>query len=624
MPCCPGMAISGPQEVYAGLLAHELRTPAAAMQMAAQILARDGVLDDPIKRREWIEMVGMAAERLARTVTELTEFSAINGAGASSNVPGAAATLPQIVSELAQGRPLVVEVSASAEAFPVDVGRLRLILQALLDNAYRFGAPGQPVQVHGLIADDPTRLVIRVANEGNPVPDEARAEIFEPFVQGEQGRARSHQGLGLGLTIARRAAEGAGGSLMLEQGLPTTLRLELPLFEDGLTQYLRDQADLANQQALRAVEDWRTQKTVQRLDKRLKVPSATLTSEPLRVLLVADDDAQAEMIHRAIAGSRIHRFEVGHAPNEREALRQAVIGVYDALVVVDSGLTETDGETLLERLKAIGVRAPALVLTATAGEQTISGAEDSLPGAEALKGNSLVRAILAMVRRHDLTEQVATANEQATRATSVVAELAHDLATPLGVAMGMTQVLLRDDNGLNADVRSSLDDVAQAALQACEILERLNQIEPAASALPDATDKVARVARAAASGPGAKMVLIADDDPATRRLVCAALISDEYRVVEAADGREAWQLIREHHPAVAILDWQMPVYSGLELADVIKSDAQLRSTTVIMLTGRSTPADREAGARARADLYLIKPFSPQELLGAVEHAMGIN
>jgi DNA-binding response OmpR family regulator len=46
--------------------------------------------------------------------------------------------------------------------------------------------------------------------------------------------------------------------------------------------------------------------------------------------------------------------------------------------------------------------------------------------------------------------------------------------------------------------------------------------------------------------------------------------------------------------------------------------------TVIMLTGRSTQADREAGAQARADLYLTKPFSPQELLAAVEQALGVD
>jgi len=85
-------------------------------------------------------------------------------------------------------------------------------------------------------------------------------------------------------------------------------------------------------------------------------------------------------------------------------------------------------------------------------------------------------------------------------------------------------------------------------------------------------------------------------------------------VLQAADGEEAWHLIRKHHPAVAILDWQMPAYSGLELTAVIKGDPQVRDMTVIMLTGQS----------AQADLYLIKPFSPQELLIAVEKALGVN
>ena len=188
----------------------------------------------------------------------------------------------------------------------------------------------------------------------------------------------------------------------------------------------------------------------------------------------------------------------------------------------------------------------------------------------------------------------------------------------------MTQVLLSEDNGLNADGRSCLEDVSREALRAAEILKRLNQVEPDANSTALPVAQVPNLSRVPQSGSGSKMVLIADDDPATRRLVYATLASDQYTVVEAADGEEAWRLIREHHPAVAILDWQMPVYSGLELTAVIKGDPQVRDMTVIMLTGRSARADREAGARAQADVYLIKPFLPEELLGAVEQALGMN
>jgi DNA-binding response OmpR family regulator len=119
-------------------------------------------------------------------------------------------------------------------------------------------------------------------------------------------------------------------------------------------------------------------------------------------------------------------------------------------------------------------------------------------------------------------------------------------------------------------------------------------------------------------------ILVADDDPAIRLLVAATLASDRYSVLEAADGEEAWRLIRQFHPAVAILDWEMPGYEGLELTAVIKGDPQLWDITVIMLTGRTDRADREAGARAAADLYLIKPFSPKDLFDAVERALSSN
>jgi CheY-like chemotaxis protein len=58
--------------------------------------------------------------------------------------------------------------------------------------------------------------------------------------------------------------------------------------------------------------------------------------------------------------------------------------------------------------------------------------------------------------------------------------------------------------------------------------------------------------------PNHKIVLIADDDLAIRLLVSATLVSERYSVLEAADGEEAWRLIRQYHPAVAILDWEMP------------------------------------------------------------------
>jgi CheY-like chemotaxis protein len=118
-----------------------------------------------------------------------------------------------------------------------------------------------------------------------------------------------------------------------------------------------------------------------------------------------------------------------------------------------------------------------------------------------------------------------------------------------------------------------------------------------------------------------RTVLIADDEPSMRLLVHATIDSDDYYVVEAADGDEAWALIQQHRPSLALLDVQMPGLSGLEVLDLIKSDANLKSTRVILLTAKVREADVEAGLVAGADFYLTKPFSPLDLLTRVEEAL---
>ena len=119
-----------------------------------------------------------------------------------------------------------------------------------------------------------------------------------------------------------------------------------------------------------------------------------------------------------------------------------------------------------------------------------------------------------------------------------------------------------------------------------------------------------------------KTVLIADDEPSLRLLVNATIQSDEYDVVEAADGDEAWRLLREHKPCVALLDVQMPGLTGLDLAQAIRSDPELEKTFVVLLTSKAQQTDIQAGLAAGADRYLTKPFSPLELLSLVDRAVG--
>lgn len=121
-----------------------------------------------------------------------------------------------------------------------------------------------------------------------------------------------------------------------------------------------------------------------------------------------------------------------------------------------------------------------------------------------------------------------------------------------------------------------------------------------------------------------KSVVIADDEASLRRLVTATIESDEYEVLEAADGDAAWQLIQERKPELVLLDVKMPGKTGLELARAIRAEGSLAKTRIILLTAFGQEADVRAGIEAGADLYLTKPFSPMGLLDAVEEALGIR
>src|SRR5947208_2997102 len=119
-------------------------------------------------------------------------------------------------------------------------------------------------------------------------------------------------------------------------------------------------------------------------------------------------------------------------------------------------------------------------------------------------------------------------------------------------------------------------------------------------------------------------VVIADDEPHLRLLVSLSIASNEYTVLEAADGDEAWELIRQHHPAVAVLDVRMPGLNGIELTRTIRSHPECGGMRIILLTGSVREQDVAASREAGADVYLTKPFSPLELCDAVERALGVQ
>lgn len=112
-------------------------------------------------------------------------------------------------------------------------------------------------------------------------------------------------------------------------------------------------------------------------------------------------------------------------------------------------------------------------------------------------------------------------------------------------------------------------------------------------------------------------VLVVDDDPVIRQLICVNLELEGYDVHTADDGQDALDKVRDVDPAVITLDIMMPRLDGWETAERLRSDPATAHVKVILLSARAQEADLRRGKGIGVDLYLTKPFDPDELVEAV-------
>jgi len=109
-------------------------------------------------------------------------------------------------------------------------------------------------------------------------------------------------------------------------------------------------------------------------------------------------------------------------------------------------------------------------------------------------------------------------------------------------------------------------------------------------------------------------ILIAEDDPVSRRLLEATLVRWDYEVVVACDGTEAMEILqREDAPHLALLDLVMPGMNGDQVCRLVRERARERYIYLLLLTAKSHKSDLIQGLNAGADDYLIKPVDPMEL-----------
>ena len=120
-----------------------------------------------------------------------------------------------------------------------------------------------------------------------------------------------------------------------------------------------------------------------------------------------------------------------------------------------------------------------------------------------------------------------------------------------------------------------------------------------------------------------KKILIADDNENIREALTYLLEDEGYKLWMAKDGAEALKEVRSVRPDILFLDIMMPEMNGYDVCRIIKNDPELSKTYVIMLTAKGQVAEQERGREVGADEYIVKPFSPMEILSKIKKLLTV-
>jgi two-component system chemotaxis response regulator CheY len=120
-----------------------------------------------------------------------------------------------------------------------------------------------------------------------------------------------------------------------------------------------------------------------------------------------------------------------------------------------------------------------------------------------------------------------------------------------------------------------------------------------------------------------KKILIVEDSPTMRSLICSAIaMMGDYAVVEAENGFEALRMLPKHQVSMVITDINMPDINGLELIKFIRSNDNYKGLPVVIVSTEGSDKDRHKGLSLGADAYLVKPFVPIDLQNLIRKFLG--
>ncbi len=591
-------------------MSHELRTPLNTILGFSELLSEEtaGALNE--KQKRFLTHIQRDASHLLELINDVLDLSKIEAGRLELRLekfPMAVA----VAEVLTSIRPLAAIKSITLDSdldtqLMLEADRLRFkeILYNLLSNAIKFTPNGGRVWIAS--SSDEGSVCILVGDTGIGIASEDQQAIFESFRQASATTKGVREGTGLGLAITKRLVEHHGGRIWVESEPGKGSRF---FFTLRLSEPEEDPASLG----------------IGSLSPLLLLASH-LTSWREEIL----PQLQREGFRVETAGSG------ADAIGKTRDLRPG-------LVLLDMDLLGRGGwETLHELKTSADTRGIPVIIASASDESKMGaalGATESLM--KPLTGAALIQAVRRVLEPEGVLRVLIVDDDLETR------ELLADTLmgaghTPLTARYAAEALRILATSQVDAVVL----DLILPGRSGFEVLADI-RADPKLSRLPvlvvtikDLSERerdslVAQGARVLAKGAGwrqellqqlrrlrqgdrGKRVLVADDNPAGRELVREGLAEHVSSIIEAADGREALDKIRDTRPDLVLLDIQMPEMDGYAVLREIRRDPALQGLRVVALTAFAMQGDRERALEAGFDDYLTKPVTVAKLKAQLE------
>jgi PAS domain S-box-containing protein len=591
-------------------MSHELRTPLNTILGFSELLSEQtaGVLNE--KQKRFLTHIQRDASHLLELINDVLDLSKIEAGRLELHLekfPMAVA----VAEVLTSIRPLAATKGISLDSeldtkLTLQADRLRFkeILFNLLSNAIKFTPSGGRVWIQSSIVEE--SICIEIGDTGIGIAPDDQEVIFESFRQASATTKGVREGTGLGLAITRRLVEHHGGRLWVEsesgKGSRFFFTLRLSELEPGA-------ADGPGENRV-----------------PLLLVASHLASWRAEIL----QQLQREGFRVESAGSGADTF------NKARDLRPD-------LVLLDMELLGKSGwETLHELKTSPDTRAIPVIIASASDESKMGsalGAAESLM--KPLTGGAVIQAVRRVLHPGGALRVLIVDDDLETREllsdtlmneghmplTARFAAEALSVLSTSRVDAVVLDLLLPGRTGfeilgdIRADPRWRFLPVLVVTIKDLTEREREALAGLGARVFPKAAgwrqellDQLRKLKRR----DQGKRVLVADDNPTGRELVREGLADYASSIIEASDGREALEKIREMLPDLVLLDIQMPEMDGYEVLREIRRDPALRDLRVVALTAFAMQGDRERALEAGFDDYLTKPVTVAKLKAQLE------